>query len=86
MGVCAAFRDDDIGEVGRDSGRARAFAASARRDILIHLPAGNLDVLRGQRALHVCRSQIIGAHPVRVDDDIDLPLQAAEHQHLLRRR
>ena len=60
-------------------------AARAQRDrlrALIHAAAGDLDVLRLQRARDVGDGQVVGAQAIGVEPDVDLALAAAEHEHL----
>ena len=60
-------------------------AAGAHRDrlrALVDAAAGDVGVLRLQRPRHVVDGQVVGAQPIAVHPDVDLPLAAAEHQHL----
>ena len=60
-------------------------AARAQRDrlrALIDAAAGDLDVLRLQRARDVGDRQVVGAQPIGVEPDVDLALAAAEDEHL----
>ena len=59
--------------------------ARAHRDRLrplVDAAAGNVGVLRLQRPRHVVDGQVVGAQLVGVHPDVDLPLAAADHQHL----
>ena len=49
---------------------------------LIDAAAGNLDVLRLQRARDVGDRQVVAAQAIGVEPDVDLPLAAAEDEHL----
>ncbi len=49
---------------------------------LVDAAAGDLDVLRLKRARHVGDRQVVGAQAIGVEPDVDLPLPAAEHEHL----
>ena len=44
--------------------------------------AGDVGVLRLQRARDVVDGQVVGAQPIGIDPDVDLPLASAEHEHL----
>ena len=71
-------------EIAELLGRLDA-AARAHRDrlrALIDAAAGDVGVLRLQRPRHVVDGQVVGAQPIGVDPDVDLPLAAAEHEHL----
>ena len=49
---------------------------------LIDPAAGDLDVLRLQRARDVGHGEVVGAQPIGVEPDVDLALPAAEDEHL----
>ena len=60
-------------------------AARAQRDrlrALLDAAAGNLGVLRLQRARDVGDGQVVRAQPVGIERDVDLALPAADHHHL----
>src|SRR5262249_38073527 len=79
--VAGHFTDHDVGELA--SGLHTAAGAEGHRlRPLIHAAAGNLDVLRLQRAGDLGDRQVVGAQPIAVQPDVDLPRPAAEHQHL----
>ena len=79
--VAVLLADDDVVELG-DGLDAAARAQRDRLRPLIDAAAGDLDVLRLQRARDVGDRQVVGAQAVGVEPDVDLPLAAAEDEHL----
>ena len=57
---------------------AAARAQRERRGALLDAAAGNLGVLRLQRARHVGDGEVVGAQPRRIERDVDLAGAAAE--------
>jgi hypothetical protein len=73
--------DHDVVEAG-DAEHAAARSQRQRLRALIDAPAGHLDVLALQRARDVGDRQVVRAQPIRIEPDVDLPLAAAEDEHL----
>ena len=76
-----ALADDDVAELG-DRLHAAARAQRHLRRAGLDAAAGNLGVLRLQRARDVGHGQVVGLQPRRVERDVDLALPSADQQDL----
>ena len=65
-----------------DRADAAARAQRHRRRALLDASAGNLGVLRLQRARDVGDREVVGAQPIGVEHDVDLAGAAADHHDL----
>ncbi len=79
--MAVALADDDVAELG-DGVDPAARPQRHRRGALFDAAAGNLGVLRLERARHVGDGEVVGAQPVGVDEDVDLPGAAADDHDL----
>src|SRR4029078_1374171 len=73
--------EDDVVEAA-DVEDAAPRSQRQRLRALVDAAAGHLDVLPLERARGVSDRQVIGAQAIRIEPDVDLPLAAAEDQHL----
>ena len=77
-----ALMDDDVAEVRRPTAtRPRVRSVMAVR-ALLDAAAGNLGVLRLERARDVGDGEVVGAQPVGIEQDVDLPGAAADDDDL----
>ena len=76
-----ALLDDDVAELG-DRLDAPARAERHLRRAGLDAAAGNLGVLRLQRARDVGDRQVVGLQPRRVERDVDLALASADDEDL----
>ena len=79
--MAVLLADDDVVELG-DGLDAAASPQRDRLRALIDAAAGDFDVLCLQRARDVGHRQVVAAQAVGVEPHVDLPLAAAEDQHL----
>ena len=79
--VAVHLAQHDVAELAR----VLDAAAGAHRDrlrALVDAAAGDVGVLRLQRARDVVDRQVVAAQPLGIQPHVDLALAAAEHQHL----
>ena len=84
--MALALADDDVAELLRPTAtRPRVRSVMAVR-ALLDAAAGNLGVLRLQRARDVGDGEVVRAQPVGVEQDVDLPRRGRRRRRPGRRR